>query len=165
MGEENREKLFFSQDPKILKIINEDLLTVICVGQYVQDILDGDPVPDEMLSVEDVSLLWAYLPEGRRAELTPHVRKFLGSIKDPPSDFGGWQKLHHTARFNTFEDRLSILMMASHAVSFREWLLVFNAAEENQIILKRIASEMMRQHANGGSEGGVAERKYKEVYR
>lgn len=165
MGEENGEKLLFSQDAKILKIINDDLFMIIGAGQNVQDILDGDPVPDEMLSIEEVSLLWAYLPENRREELAPHIRKFIGSIKNPPSDFGGWKRLHCDAPFNTFEERLSVLMMASLAVSFREWLLVSIAAEENQIMLKRIAAAMMRQRADMTSERNVAERKYKEVYR
>ncbi len=163
MSKEKREKIVFSRDDQTSRIIIEDLFTVIGVGQNVQDIVEGDPVPDEMLSVEEVSLLWSYLPENRRPELDPHIEKFLGSINNPPSDFNGWLQQYRSASLHSFELSLAVLMMASLAVSFREWLIVFSLSEDKQIKLKRTAATMMLQLAASTSEHNVAKRKYKEA--
>lgn len=157
-----------TQDKEQARIFFSDLMTPIGGnGQTLQDIIDGEPVPNEhdMLDVSEVVLLWAYLPEERRVELEPHIACLQGSIKEPPHDFSGWQKILNGARYGSFERQLAVLMMATFAQCYREWLLTGNGADEKQIKLKRVAAAKLRELAITPSENSVARRKYDEVFK
>lgn len=157
-----------TQDKECVRIFFSDSMTPIgSSNQKLEDVLAGESVPDEndMLDISEVSLLWAYLPEERHPELTPHIARLQGSIKNAPTDFNGWQMIRRDAPLRSFELQLSILMMAVLAQSFREWLNVYFKTQDHQIKLKRVAAARLRELANTPSEISVAKRKYDEAFR
>lgn len=166
--DKGREVKILSHDEENSKNILNDLMTPIGgSGQNLQDIAEGEPIPSEheMLSIEEISLLWAYLPEERRDELKPHIGLLRNSLEEKPAEFGGWQKILNEAHYGSFERQLAELMMATLAQSYREWLLVYNGADEKQIKLKRIAAAKLRELATTPSEISVAKRKYDEAFK
>ena len=159
-----------------LTFLNDSVTPIGSEGQSLQDIIDGAPVPDgrEMLPIDEVVLLWAYLPEERRMELSLHIDRLKNSITDKPVDFNEWQKLRNAAdpqneeknpEEEEFKIEVSALMMATLAQTYREWLVVFNGSGKKQIKLRRVAAAKLRGLANSASEINVAKRKYDEAFK
>lgn len=161
MTEQNEEK----QGDPFAKQITEDLLHILAEGQSIQDVIDNphEPLP-EWMTEEDILLLWGYLPEERRSELTPFVERITASVPDAPQSFSGWEENYRDQRPSSAEATIALLMLVSLAgENFREWFVVYTKLSDKFITLKRIAARQMFWLAKIKMQKDAAERKMKEV--
>lgn len=161
MTDQTTEKL---ADP-FAKQIAKDLLHAIGEGQSVQDVIEDprEPLP-EWLTEEEVLLLWSYLPEERRPELTATIQRIASSVPDAPQTFAGWAQKHRDTKSGSPEEIVCLLMLVALAgEELREWLVIYMKLPERFITLKRIAARQLLWLAKTAMEKGVAERKMKEV--
>jgi hypothetical protein len=142
-----------------------DLQTTIGEGITLEDVIRNhdDPLP-EYLEIDEVFILWGYLPLDRRSELTQHIERFIDSVPKtnrPSNDYAAWKKFYSEANLNSFEEKLATLQLVRLAEKYREWLFVSNIAQHDSI--KIIAVVMMRELAETPLESSIAARKANDI--
>ena len=142
-----------------------ELLKEIESGLTLADIIENPyrPLPD-MLDVDDVILLWAYL-ENRRNELDKYVQQFIDSMppdsRPPEKDFEAWRVFRCDAHDNSFEQKIAMLQLLRIAKTFGNWLYISNFAKHECV--KIIAAIALRDKAQGEIQEQMAGRKLEEA--
>ena len=146
-------------------ISHSDLQTIIDEGMILENAIrnPNDPLP-EYLEINEVLILWGYLPLDRRSELAQHIERLVDSIPKenrPSDDFAAWKKFRSEARLNSFEEKLATLQLVRLAERYRDWLFVCNIVQHD--FIKIIAVIMMHELAATSLEISVAARKAKDI--